>query len=262
MQKLRLSPGNASESDSNAKSSTDEAQMTPRQKHRHSKETRKHKDKTSPSHRNKVKDPPWECACGVKTFESGRLDHLGECKLFKRSWNSALAVLTRSHYKQFNAQQLESLADSEALGGDVGGGTVRKSPLTIERRLAALERAIEFHHDKELASADQAAPASAAASISEVKTTEEGLAAMTNASLDHAATVRWWTRGMLLASFVECGGDWRKAAAKLCGSGSKRNASDNKATAEMYRTEMAFVAKHVGLEALLEKHNQKELERL
>ena len=144
-----------------------------------------------------------------------------------------MAVLTRSHYKQFNAQQLESLADSEALGGDVGGGTVRKSPLTIERRLAALERAIEFHHDKELASADQAAPASAAASISEVKTTEEGLASMTNASLDHAAAVRWWTRGMLLASFVECGGDWRKTTAKLCGSGSKRNASDNKATAEI-----------------------------
>ena len=63
-------PGNAPESDSNAKSSTDEAQMAPRRKHRHSKKTRKHKDKRSPSHRNKVKDPPWECACALTTWAS------------------------------------------------------------------------------------------------------------------------------------------------------------------------------------------------
>jgi len=68
---------------------------------------------------------------------------------------------------------------------------------------------------------------------------------------------------MLLASLVESGGDRRKATAKLCRGGAKRSAGENREAARTYRAEMAFVAEHVKLEALLAEHNaQRQLAEL
>ncbi len=52
---------------------------------------------------------------------------------------------------------------------------------------------------------------------------------------------------MVLAALVECGGDHRKAAAKLV--------QADELAAVAYRVEMGFVAEAVGLEALLADHN-------
>jgi hypothetical protein len=41
-------------------------------------------------------DPLWACACGVSCRESARRAHLGECRLFLRSWKAAFHALTRS----------------------------------------------------------------------------------------------------------------------------------------------------------------------
>jgi hypothetical protein len=73
---------------------------------------------------------------------------------------------------------------------------------------------------------------------------------------------RWWTRGMLLAALVECGGDVKRAGMKLCiGSTGKKKGSE--AAALAYRAEMQFVAVKVGLETMLAEHNaERELAEL
>lgn len=55
----------------------------------------------------------------------------------------------------------------------------------------------------------------------------------------------WWSRGAIVASLIESGGDYRKAAAKLL--------QENETTALAYRSEMTFVAEAVDIEIVVIK---------
>jgi hypothetical protein len=173
-------------------------------------------------------DPMWECACGHTCRESIRQVHLGDCRLFKRSWKAAFHALTRS---LFNQRQL-----GMTTVGTVVGET--PPPPTLEQRIALLEKAVAFYDAKKAAVSDDCNEKSA-----EDKMTS-------SIRID-----RWWNRGMLLAALIESGGDVKKAGKKLC-SGSSGKKKGNLKAAISYRAEMNFVAQKVGLETLLAEHNR------
>jgi hypothetical protein len=210
-------------------------------------------------------NPMWACACGHSCRELSRRDHLGDCKLFQRSWRAAFHVLTKNLFEQRQAQQQKLLEEGDGGGGGAAGASGgSKALLTVEQRLAALERAVaHFHAKAQAADTFDSGSSSSTGGAAEAAFSEEEAQLARLSPSARAAKTRWWTRGMLLASLVESGGDGRKAAAKLCRGASRKSAGENKAAAEMYRFEMKFVADKVGLEALLAEHNaQRQLAEL
>jgi hypothetical protein len=96
-------------------------------------------------------NPVWECACGTKTRESSRHEHLGECRLFIRSWRAAFHALARSLYEQ---RRLSSAATDGATAGaeekNAPSKTISKLPPTLDQRLTLLEKAVTYHSAKQV----------------------------------------------------------------------------------------------------------------
>jgi hypothetical protein len=119
-------------------------------------------------------------------------------------------------------RHIAELVLSQAASAKVlSGGPSVPMPLTIDQSLAQLERKVEHFEAKQAAR--------------DAETFANG------PSDGPLRRPKWWTRGMLLSSVVESGGDHRRAAAKLLHGGSPLAI----ASAEAYRLEMGFVAKKV-----------------
>jgi hypothetical protein len=111
--------------------------------------------------------------------------------------------------------------------GDRSGDSCRlDEPLTLEERLAKLGEYVAHSEDSSFA----ASCGTASSSFRMLR-----------------------SRGMLLASLVESGGNWKKAAAKLCQKDSKLKLE---AISIAFRSEMEFVAEHAQLEALLVENTE------
>jgi hypothetical protein len=192
-------------------------------------------------------DPPWSCACGVSCKESARRAHLGSCRLFGRSWKAAFHALAQGVQQQKQAFQQ---ASREGIPG-------LQAPLSIDQRLAALEKKVAHFAAKQDAASPLPAPASNASAAAG---SGSGALAASPGAFAAKRAARWWGRGVLLAALVESGGDVQRAAAKLCqGSGSASGGNRGGGSvlaAEAYRAEMMFVAEAVKLVKLLADHNE------
>jgi hypothetical protein len=123
-------------------------------------------------------------------------------------------------------RHIAELVLSQAASAKVlSGGPSVPMPLTIDQSLAQLERKVEHFEAKQAAR--------------DAETLANGPS--DGPSDGPLRRPKWWTRGMLLSSVVESGGDHRRAAAKLLLGGSPLAI----AAAEAYRLEMGFVAEKV-----------------
>ena len=172
-------------------------------------------------------NPRWNCACGYGCLESSRRDHLKVCDAFKRAWRDSLETLLRimSEHRELlkSSEEEDDIRDNSDRSGD---SCRLDEPLTLEERLAKLGEYVAHSEDSSVA----ASCGTASSSFRMLR-----------------------SRGMLLASLVESGGNWKKAAAKLCQKDSKLKLE---AISIAFRSEMEFVAEHVQLEALLVENTE------
>ena len=184
--------------------------------------------------------PRWTCACGFTCKESSRRSHMGFCS--GRNWESEFHALVHRIQQERGAMQ-EAIASGEC-------DPNARLPLSIEQRLAALQKKVAHFAVKRSA---------AAATSSRAGGRHPGEGAASRATERTAA--KWWDRGMLLAALVESNGDVRRAAARLCqGCSTSSNGGDKGGehvlVAEDYRAEMRFVAESSEMAEMLAVHNE------
>jgi hypothetical protein len=177
-----------------------------------------------------------------KTIEELKLKNKEDS--FVIMWECACGVSCRESQRQFHLSEcrmfirswraafrgvVDALQSQRQLVELKRGRPFNNNDYTLERRYEMLEKAIRLH-------------ASKTATI----VIENGI--------PKQQVDEWWNKGMLLAALVESKGDSKRAGMKLIGSG-KYDLKGSK----LYRQEMMFVAKTIGIENLFAEHNEERL---